>query len=311
MLNVKKNKQILLCILVFLVFQLVYGVAKRINLVNAEYQLTQHIENRIAKDLNRLPLPDPNKSSAGNDLAVANYITALNEKLTHHPLLPKVLAIQSNNYDVGSNRKVITHQFSTPTQVVRFAFSLKKLGLFDYFSWLALIASIGFYFLVNYRYDLKLTKNNLVVESIDEERARLVIDLEQKLLINSRTHTSVPLANKPLCFYTALIEYCMAQPDVLLNQNKELPDELVSLANKYFYRLTELGHTIRKRPNFSNSLEKTLSEIRAALDEILLDDIELKDMLYPPKAHGEGSRSKLHHYGLRNVDTDQVEIIGK
>ena len=311
MLNVKKNKQILLCILVFLVFQLAYGVAKRINLVNAEYQLTQHIENRIAKDLNRLPLPDPNKSSAGNDLAVANYITALNEKLMHHPLLPKVLAIQSNNYDVGSNRKVITHQFSTPTQVVRFAFSLKKLGLFDYFSWLALIASIGFYFLVNYRYDLKLTKNNLVVESIDEERARLVIDLEQKLLINSRTHTSVPLANKPLCFYTALIEYCMAQPDVLLNQNKELPDELVSLANKYFYRLTELGHTIRKRPNFSNSLEKTLSEIRAALDEILLDDIELKDMLYPPKAHGEGSRSKLHHYGLRNVDTDQVEIIGK
>ncbi|TMO82937.1 hypothetical protein [Pseudoalteromonas spongiae] len=311
MLNVKKNKQILLCILVFLVFQLVYGVAKRINLVNAEYQLTQHIENRIAKDLNRLPLPDPNKSSAGNDLAVANYITALNEKLMHHPLLPKVLAIQSNNYDVGSNRKVVTHQFSTPTQVVRFAFSLKKLGLFDYFSWLALIASIGFYFLVNYRYDLKLTKNNLVVESIDEERARLVIDLEQKLLINSRTHTSVPLANKPLCFYTALIEYCMAQPDVLLNQNKELPDELVSLANKYFYRLTELGHTIRKRPNFSNSLEKTLSEIRAALDEILLDDIELKDMLYPPKAHGEGSRSKLHHYGLRNVDTDQIEIIGK
>ncbi|MCF6455897.1 hypothetical protein [Pseudoalteromonas sp. MMG024] len=311
MLNVKKNKQILLCILVFLVFQLVYGVAKRINLVNAQYQLTQHIENRIAKDLNRLPLPDPNKSSAGNDLAVANYITALNEKLTHHPLLPKVLAIQSNKYDVGSNRKVITHQFSTPTQVVRFAFSLKKLGLFDYFSWLALIASIGFYFLVNYRYDLKLTKNNLVVENIDEERARLVIDLEQKLLINSRTHTSVPLANKPLCFYTALIEYCMAQPDVLLNQNKELPDELVSLANKYFYRLTELGHTIRKRPNFSNSLEKTLSEIRAALDEILLDDIELKDMLYPPKAHGEGSRSKLHHYGLRNVDTDQIEIIGK
>ncbi|MFH6951971.1 hypothetical protein ACHSBP_02495 [Pseudoalteromonas sp. XMcav1-K] len=311
MLNVKKNKQILLCILVFLVFQLVYGVAKRINLVNAEYQLTQHIENRIAKDLNRLPLPDPNKSSAGNDLAVANYITALNEKLMHHPLLPKVLAIQSNNYKVGLNRKVITHQFSTPTQVVRFAFSLKKLGLFDYFSWLALIASIGFYFLVNYRYDLKLTKNNLVVESIDEERARLVIDLEQKLLINSRTHTSVPLANKPLCFYTALIEYCMAEPDVLLNQNKELPDELVSLANKYFYRLTELGHTIRKRPNFSNSLEKTLSEIRAALDEILLDDIELKDMLYPPKAHGEGSRSKLHHYGLRNVDTDQIEIIGK
>ncbi|KPV96428.1 hypothetical protein AN214_01523 [Pseudoalteromonas sp. P1-9] len=311
MLNVKKNKQILLCILVFLVFQLVYGVAKRINLGDSEYQLTQLIENRIAKDLNRLPLPDPNKSSAGNDLAVANYITALNEKLMHHPLLPKVLAIQSNNYDVGSNRKVVTHQFGTPTQVVRFAFSLKKLGLFDYFSWLALIASIGFYFLVNYRYDLKLTKNNLVVESIDEERARLVIDLEQKLLINSRTHTSVPLANKPLCFYTALIEYCIAQPDVLLNQNKELPDELVSLANKYFYRLTELGHTIRKRPNFSNSLEKTLSEIRAALDEILLDDIELKDMLYPPKAHGEGSRSKLHHYGLRNVDTDQIEIIGK
>ena len=121
----------------------------------------------------------------------------------------------------------------------------------------------------------------------------------------------MPLANKPLCFYTALIEFCIAHPDILLNQNKELPSELITLANKYFLRLTELGHTIRKRPNFSNSLEKTLSEIRAALDEIFVDDVELKALLFPPKAHGEGSRSKLHHYGLKLQNMELVEIIGK
>ncbi|XQF91352.1 hypothetical protein ACOBV8_20375 (plasmid) [Pseudoalteromonas espejiana] len=60
------------------------------------------------------------------------------------------------------------------------------------------------------------------------------------------------LANKPLCFYLALIEYCKDNSDVVLNQNKYVPDELIELA-QVFYRLIELGHTIRKRPNFNSS----------------------------------------------------------
>jgi hypothetical protein len=90
-----------------------------------------------------------------------------------------------------------------------------------------------------------------------------------------------------------------------------VPEELQELANKYFYRLVELGHTIRKRPNFNNSLEKTLSEIRAALDDVLNDCPELKELYYPPKAFGEGSRSRMHSYGLVNVSQGNIEIIGK
>ncbi|WP_372767413.1 hypothetical protein [Pseudoalteromonas sp.] len=269
------------------------------------------LENRIAKDLSRLPLPDPNKSSAGNTLAIETYIAKLNQHIDGLSLKPKLLAIQSDKFSFHTDRELIKKSFETPNKKITFTYSVNKVSLWDYFSLGALFASLGFYFLIEYRYKLKSRKQNVTIEQDNEEHARLVIDLEKKLLINSRTHASVPLANKPLCFFTALIDYCLLHPDVLLNQNKDLPDELVVLSNKYFYRLTELGHTIRKRPNFSNSLEKTLSEIRAALDEILVDDLQLKEMFFPPKAHGEGSRSKLHHYGLKGIESEFVEVIGK
>ena len=78
-----------------------------------------------------------------------------------------------------------------------------------------------------------------------------------------------------------------------------------------FYRLIELGHTIRKRPNFNSSLEKTLSEIRAALDDVFSEHPEQKELYYPPKAYGEGSRSRLHSYGLVNIGKGNIEIKGK
>lgn len=311
MLNVSRNKIILLACFVFVVLQTTYGVSKLFSINKAKQDLSVLIENRIAKDLIRLPLPDITKSSAGNALAIKQYINTFNEKMMHLPLAPKLLAIQSDDYEWQSSRQLISHSFQTPNKTITFVYSVKRVSFWDYFSLAALLTSLGFCFLIAYRYKLKSAKQIVTVEQDNEERARLVIDLEKKLLINSRTHASVPLANKPLCFFTALIEYCVLHPDVLLNQNKDLPEELVVLSNKYFYRLTELGHTIRKRPNFSNSLEKTLSEIRAALDEILLDDLPLKEMFFPPKAHGEGSRSKLHHYGLKNIDAEFVEVIGK
>lgn len=311
MLNVSRNKIILIACLSYLVFQLSYGLSKYSSINSAKNNLSVLIENRIAKDLSRLPLPDPSNSSAGNLLAIENYISNLNQQIENLSLEPKLLAIQSDKFNFESTRQLIKKSFQTPNKTITFVYSVKKASLWDYFSLAALVTAFGFYFLIEYRYKLKSQKQKVTLDQDNEERARLVIDLEKKLLINSRTHATVPLANKPLCFFTALIEYCVLHPDVLLNQNKDLPDELVTLSNKYFYRLTELGHTIRKRPNFSNSLEKTLSEIRAALDEILLDDHQLKEMFFPPKAHGEGSRSKLHHYGLKEIDTELVEVIGK
>ena len=143
------------------------------------------------------------------------------------------------------------------------------------------------------------------------EKKSLMLDLADKSIRYGEHGRRVTLANKPLCFYLALLEFAIEHPSVTLNQNKDVPAELLDLAHKYFSRLIELGHTIRKRPNFSNSLEKTLSEIRAALDEAFSEDGEQKDPYFPPKAHGEGSRSRIHHYGLSITDPSAFEVIGK
>ena len=131
------------------------------------------------------------------------------------------------------------------------------------------------------------------------------------MFVNGKEDLKSQLANKPLCFYLAMLEFCKLNPQANLYLNKELPKELIELADKNFHRLAVLGHIVRKRPNFSNSLEKTLSEIRASLDEILTEHPQLKDKVYPPRAHGEGSRSKLHSYGLQNLSDKDYEVRGK
>ena len=89
-----------------------------------------------------------------------------------------------------------------------------------------------------------------------------------------------------------------------------MPTELLALANKSFGRLIELGHTKRKRPDFNANLDKTLSEVRAALDEVFVGYSEEKETYYPPRAQGEGSRSKQHSYALPSIREEDIEIIG-
>src|SRR5690606_20984076 len=139
----------------------------------------------------------------------------------------------------------------------------------------------------------------------------LVLDLSRKELSLTNTDTRVALANKPLCFYAALLDYCQDHPHVRLCQHKLLPAELVELADNYFLRLVALGHTIRKRPDFNNNLEKNLSEIRAALDELFTAAPELKAFYYPPKARGEGSRSKTHSFALTQLPKESWQITGR
>jgi hypothetical protein len=76
-------------------------------------------------------------------------------------------------------------------------------------------------------------------------------------------------------------------------------------------RLMELGHTKRKRPDFNANLDKTLSEIRAALDEVFAGYSEEKTRYYPPRAQGEGSRSKQHSYALPVLHHADIQIIGE
>ena len=137
----------------------------------------------------------------------------------------------------------------------------------------------------------------------------LTLDLTNKAL--ALGNKQVPLANKPLCFYAALLNYCQQHPEVRLCQHYQLPDALLELADKYFLRLVELGHTIRKRPDFNANLEKMLSEIRAALDELLSEYPDLKPLYSPPKATGEGSRSRMHNFALTHLQPQRWDITGK
>ena len=124
----------------------------------------------------------------------------------------------------------------------------------------------------------------------------LQIHLPSRRLVHLQSGNSAELANKPLCFYLALIQYCSDTPNVFLSQHKALPPELLELCERYFRRMNELGHAIRKRPDFNKNLEKTLSEIRASLDQVFIDDQDQKIAFYPKKAIGEGSRSKVHNF---------------
>jgi hypothetical protein len=141
--------------------------------------------------------------------------------------------------------------------------------------------------------------------------AALILDLENKCLRLGDSNASVFLPNKPLCFYAALLTYCQQHPGARLCQHAPLPAELLTLANQYFLRLIALGHTIRKRPDFDMNLEKMLSEIRAALDELLMEYPEHKSLFYPPKALGEGSRSKVHNFALLHIAEAHWSIKGK
>uniref|UniRef100_UPI00387F657E hypothetical protein n=1 Tax=Pseudoalteromonas mariniglutinosa TaxID=206042 RepID=UPI00387F657E len=294
----------------------IYKCARISQQSHADQQLIAQLETRIALDIPRLDLANIFFEHSANQDAINYYIKQLNEQSNSRTV--QVMAIDDASVlQVDPTQQFVIRHLKTNEQSVAVAFLINQTWwrADDYFiTMILLLAACGFTVWANAvkrflqpRAEVPLFENSEVTE-----KARLIIDLKDKTLSRSdHLGLTIQLANKPLCFYLALIEFCIDHPDVVLNQNKDLPEALLELANKYFYRLVELGHTIRKRPNFTNSLEKTLSEIRAALDEVWQDNSELKERYYPPKAYGEGSRSRLHHYGLKSIRAVDIEVRGK
>lgn len=262
------------------------------------------IAERIALDLplivDRLPLStefeNPN-----------SYTARLNDYLESQNFAVSVTQIRvqtSENKDIADS-----HVFFSNDKNIAFDYQKPPMSWWQYLSvWPVLFGMLFSAFAVFHYYKNKPKE----VQLLPEERSPqlLTLDLRNKQLINFQTEKSVPLANKPLCFYAALVEYCVSNPGETLNQNKDLPVEMEMLCKKYFARLIELGHTIRKRPDFTTNIEKTLSEIRACLDELYEDDLASKDPLYPRKAVGEGSRSKAHSYALKDVSAEHIHWLG-
>ena len=309
---------IICTIFLFLVFSSVFYIStmQKQQQVN-KLQIIQ-IEKRIALDLPLLDLSNELLKHSGNKAALLNYIQTLNTFIDSTGI--EVVAI-SPQHEFDASLKTYTEfirELNSNNGVVFIVFSLRQ----PYFTGdvvaiygMLFILSILLTYLIKLAYIKKSDEKQVVhaeSNTTESKPLTLIIDLKSKTLSSSVSlEHQVALANKPLCFYLALVEYCTNNPEIKLNHNKNVPEELIELANKYFYRLVELGHTVRKRPNFNNSLEKTLSEIRASLDDVLNDCPEQKGLYYPPKAFGEGSRSRMHSYGLANVGQGNIEIIGK
>ena len=298
-----------LVIISLLLFQLFYSLGRFYEQQEYEEAVSHIIRERVALDLpvikGRLPLGEI------SDDRRPYYLQALNEQLDAQGVLYRVVAISASPLHTDLKLKgSLELKLSTSDEHYRIQVRVPATGWLMYFSIWPWLAAALFSFIVSYHV-LVNRKLSIPAPTVEQDPRVITIDLKQKLLINPITGKSVLLANKPLCFYTGLIDYCIKHPGASLNPNKELPDELEQLAKKYFKRLIDLGHTIRKRPNFGSNLEKALSEIRAALDELFEEDIVTKYRIYPKKAVGEGSRSKAHSYALEDVSREMIEIIGR
>lgn len=289
----------------------------------AKVHAASEIKTRLALDHERIGLEQPFFKVAANDWHKTNYLTKLNDALlaTNSPIVVTDIEMLADVSSLNKDSLMIADEASQEEILLlnrpfgTIQIKIKQVSVFPYHGLVIPIALslLLTYYWIFYSPTFNTRHQTLLGTSQEREEkpAQLIIDLYHKTLQLGESGSKVELANKPLCFYLALLEYSVVNPSAVLNANKDLPDEFLTLANKYFLRLVEIGHTIRKRPNFTNSLEKTLSEIRAALDEVFLNDSELKTDFYPPKASGEGSRSKLHNFSLPLTGLDNVIVHGK
>ena len=305
-----KTRYVLVFVLFLLIFQFSYSFSKVFNYQEIVEHAAVHVENRILIDLDTLHLAEPVYKIAGDKQFSDSYLKKLNSYLVQHnwPLRVKYVATE------GTEDKQINidfqSQFDDGRKTVLIGYKTQGLPWWSYVSVYPILASLLLVLLLRDNIVNKHIENK-VQHLTAEEKAWMLVDLPNKRLVNAVTGKIVELSNKPLCFYCALLEFSIENENPVLNPNKELPEELMELANKYFFRLIELGHTIRKRPNFNNNLEKALSEIRAGLDELFMDDVKRKATFYPPKAIGEGSRSKLHNVALLSISGKDIEFLGK
>lgn len=304
--------------IVFLIFLGLFACLQFVALI-AQYGAHQSsihraidkVERRISLDSAFLDVGNSTLNTPVNQFAIIRYLEKLNKVLKDegYPVLVKsIQAVEDNKEDFTSYGAIVNANFKNAEQTI-FA-EIRVFGTLSAlsFSWTALLASLLLtpIFSVSNR----AKKKPISLEEVIPPSPKLVINLQEKTISNGIDDKAVTLQNKPLCFYTALVKYCIEHPGEPLPPHKDVPSELLALANKSFGRLIELGHTKRKRPDFNANLDKTLSEIRAALDEVFSSFSEEKETYYPPRAQGEGSRSKQHSYAIPSIKKEDIIIIG-
>ena len=276
--------------------------------------LVNTILNRVALDIPELKLTDNRLAQAVNTGKVVNYMRLLNTYLEAENQPIRVTAIQNTVlFNMPKTDIKITKTLLFPRQTIEVTFSIDHYPHHYAHFLLPLFLAVLLTYLAT---PLMLSRQNREAEGNrnkePEVTIKLTLDLtERNFYLNITPEKRVPLANKPFCFYLAMLDYCASDSNASLYHNKSLPDDFLELSNKYFTRLMDLGHIKRKHPDFTANIDKMLSEIRNALDEVIDDQIEIKAKYYPKKAQGEGSRSKLNNFALVEITSDDYELIGK
>lgn len=305
-------------VLLFVLFQLGAMIGQSGARFYTEHEAVDRIKARISLDLQFLDVGNQALKTPPNQDTLKGYLSRLNAILAEQQTGVWLVSIQSvtaNIVDRPENARLTQLILENSEQSVNVQLATRPLYHYLSLSPLALIAAL----LISPTFVKVRNSHNKPArpvraaqpESIVQVKPRLTINLNEKNLGNGVNSVTVQLQNKPLCFYIALLHYCIENPNAILLHHKDIPPELTHLASKVFTRLMELGHTKRKRPDFNANLDKTLSEIRAALDEVFAGFSEEKTRYYPPRAQGEGSRSKQHSYALPVLSHDDIHIIGE
>ncbi|MDM7861495.1 hypothetical protein QTP81_12910 [Alteromonas sp. ASW11-36] len=306
----------------WIITQLAFSSAQLLAFKHGLNHAILEIRTRVALDAAHLDLGDPNTQQSLNEASVEAYLSTLNQKVAEEYgiALLEVLSVQYEPLSKGSLSGDLDLPLfgvsATPLEIrlhsghadLVMAINVPSIfshWQFNYFGFLFALGISAFYVKRNEAKEVRRQQRQSMLPS-----ALLHIDLNTKQLVNVGTQQRFDMQNKPLCFFVALVQYCIDNPNAELLHHKDVPESLIKGANKAFARLIELGHTKRKRPDFNANLEKTLSEIRAVLDLVFAQNEKHKAIFYPPRAQGEGSRSKQHSYALHHVEAEKVEIIG-
>lgn len=285
---------------------------------SSQLQAISEVKQRVSLDVASLDLGIENAASVANEQDIIRYINAVNDYLNNHAFPVRIVSIdgigESNVTDMHYN----THLEPLSISDENIALLLGTEPIIRHFpvSYMGVVFALLFFaFTMERGTPNKFTQgsNDKGVHSKTNNTADaspvLIIDLKQKALYLDSLQSPVALSNKPFCFYVALLRYCQTEATDELVHHQAIPEKLLGYANETFLRLIELGHTKRRQPDFSSNLDKTLSEIRAALDEVYEKYPLEKMAFYPPKAQGEGSRTKRHSYALEHLNPEQYTFI--
>jgi len=305
------------------IFLSIQGTALIGSLVSAyisQQDALSEVLQRVSLDTSRLDLGSEELTSVANNPDIARYIDNVNDYLNSQNMPIVLVSINTipGSVDEFAYSNVLYAELLSNEQVVQLELRAEAIYANLTISYIAVFSVFVWLLLPNKKQSLSnasqpAVKTEASAESVSSQSfdgaQTLVVDLKKKELGLEQTGLFITLQNKPLCFYIALLKYCADNPNSHLNHQQPIPEELLNMANETFARLIELGHTKRKRPDFSANLDKTLSEIRAALDDIFASDPQQKEKYYPPRAQGEGSRSKQHSYALTKLRKGDVTFI--